>query len=52
MNENAQASKAERNTAITRAHPEYGYTLSEIAQQVGLHYTTISKIVEKRLKTL
>jgi len=34
-----------RNRAIRLAHLSYGYSLAEIARQVGLHYTTISKIV-------
>jgi REP element-mobilizing transposase RayT len=45
-------SKAQRNQVIAVAHLEYGYALSEIAKQVGLHYTTVSKILEKHLKTL
>ena len=52
MGERVLESKADRNKVIARAHLDYGYTLSEIAQQLGLHYTTISKIVEKHLKTL
>jgi hypothetical protein len=52
MSERALESKMDRNKAIARAHLEFGYTLSEIAQQVGLHYTSISKIIEKHLKTL
>jgi hypothetical protein len=27
------------------AHLEYGYTLAEIGQHLGLHYTTVSKVV-------
>jgi REP element-mobilizing transposase RayT len=52
MGESAQESKAERNRAIALAHLEYGYTLSEIGRQLGLHYSTISKALEKHLKTL
>lgn len=37
--------KAARDTAIRRAHLDYGYTLSEVARHLGLHYTTISKVV-------
>jgi REP element-mobilizing transposase RayT len=29
-----------RNQKIARAHLEYGYTLKEIADVVGIHYTT------------
>ena len=44
--------RAGRNEAIVAAHIEYGYTLTEIAQQLGLHYTTISKVVNAHIKTL
>jgi REP element-mobilizing transposase RayT len=38
-----------RDRAIISAHLEYGYSLSEIARHLGLHYTTISKIVRSGL---
>ena len=41
--------KRERNTLIRKAHLDYGYILSEIGNHLGLHYTTISNIVKKRL---
>ncbi|MBH0178535.1 MAG: addiction module toxin RelE [Nitrospira sp.] len=37
--------RARRNEAIRRAHLEHGYSLSEVGQAVGLHYSTISRIV-------
>ena len=40
--------KAARDTAIRRAHLDHGYTLSEIARRLGLHYTTISKVVNDK----
>ena len=40
--------KRERNKLIRKAHLDYGYTLSEIGNHLGLHYTTISNIVKKR----
>jgi REP element-mobilizing transposase RayT len=40
--------KAVRNQLIRQAHAAYGYTLAAIAQAVGLHYTTVSKIVNAR----
>ena len=40
-------SKEERNKAIVTAHLEYGYSLSEIARHLGLHYTSISKILKR-----
>ncbi|MBU4337805.1 MAG: transposase [Actinobacteria bacterium] len=35
--------KAERNARIEQAHVTHGYTLKEIADHLGLHYTTVSK---------
>jgi REP element-mobilizing transposase RayT len=43
--------RQERNEAILSAHLEYGYSLSEIARHLGLHYTTISKIVKEGLSS-
>jgi DNA-binding MarR family transcriptional regulator len=31
---------------INVAHLSYGYTLKEIADHMGLHYTTVSKAVK------
>jgi REP element-mobilizing transposase RayT len=38
--------RSERNRAITAAHVTCGYTLSEIGRHLGIHYTTVSKIVK------
>ncbi len=38
-------SNDERNRLIYLAHVTYGYNLISIAQVVGIHYTTVSKIV-------
>ena len=32
---------------IVEAHVTHGYTLKEIADCLGIHYTTVSKIVSK-----
>ena len=40
-----QMSKAARNRLIKTAHLDYGYTLKEIADQVGIHYTTVSRVI-------
>ncbi|HJU04715.1 MAG TPA: hypothetical protein VJ692_06135, partial [Nitrospiraceae bacterium] len=40
-----RTNRARRNAAIRQAHAEYGYSLSEIGRAVGLHYSTISRIV-------
>ncbi len=36
-----------RNRAIYVAHVGYGYLLSEVANYLGIHYTTISRIFKK-----
>jgi putative transposase len=40
----------DRNAAIVAAHMRYGYTLSEIGRYLGIHYTTVSKILKARPK--
>ena len=37
--------RRERNELIKRAHLDYGYTLMEIGDHLGLHYTTVSKVI-------
>jgi hypothetical protein len=38
--------KPERNRRIALAHCDYGYALSAISRALGLHYTTVSKVVK------
>ena len=38
-------SKQERNRLICLTHGNYGYTLKEISQVLGVHYTTVSKVI-------
>jgi REP element-mobilizing transposase RayT len=38
-----------RNEAIRRAHMEHGYSLPEIGRVLGLHYSTISRIVSREM---
>jgi hypothetical protein len=40
-----RADRVRRNEAIRRAHVDHGYSLSAIGRAVGLHYSTISRIV-------
>lgn len=40
--------RVERNDLIRRAHLDYSYTLMEIGEHLGLHYTTVSKVVNSR----
>lgn len=47
LGEDARRSKTARNMGILSAHLDYGYTLTEIARHLGLHYTTISKVVRQ-----
>ncbi len=42
---NAQGDKAVRNAAILRAF--HGYTMKSIAALLGLHYATVSVIVNR-----
>lgn len=41
------ASQSSRNEAIRAAHLEHGYSLSEIGRAVDLHYSTVSRIVNR-----
>lgn len=43
----AGVKKADRRTAILRAHVVHGYLLTEIARYLDLHPTTISRIVNR-----
>ncbi len=45
-----QTDKSKRNTAIAKAHLEYGYTLKQIAGRIGIHYTTVSKVISAHNK--
>ena len=40
-------SRHKRNRLIRNAHFRYGYALVEIGRVLGLHYSTISKVVNK-----
>ena len=37
--------KKERNRLIRLAHGKHGYRLMEIAKVLGVHYTTVSKVI-------
>jgi len=47
LHEGKRRDRAQRNRAIYRAHVTYGYTLKEIADHLGVHYTTVSKVISK-----
>ncbi|MDA8412457.1 MAG: transposase [Desulfobacteraceae bacterium] len=40
--------KQERNRMIRHAYGVHGYTLKELAQALGVHYTTISKVINSK----
>ena len=42
-----QKSIAKRDTGINIAHMNHGYTLKEISDHLGIHYTTVSKVITK-----
>jgi putative transposase len=42
-------SKKERNHAIREAHLQHGYMLKEIADHIGIHYTTVSKLIQLKV---
>lgn len=44
---NLKHNKDIREKTVYEAHVQYGYTLEEIAEFLGLHYTTVSRIVKK-----
>jgi len=39
------AERKRRNAAIAEAHTVHGYTLAEIARHLGLHYSTVSRLI-------
>jgi len=45
-----ELTKEIRNQKISVAQLEYGYTLKEIADSIGILYTTVSKIIRKKEK--
>ena len=42
-----QMTKAQRDRNINAAHTNYGYTMKEIADYLGIHYTTVRKVITK-----
>jgi hypothetical protein len=38
--------KKGRNKNIYAAHVKYGYRLNEISECLGIHYTTVSKVIK------
>jgi hypothetical protein len=46
-----QDAKEKRDRGIHAAHMTHGYTLKEIADYLGIHYTTVSKVIGKAAVT-
>ncbi len=44
--------KEKRNAAICSAHFSYGYTLKDIADHLGIHYTTVSRVVHAGMEEI
>ena len=36
-----------KDQAMYEAHLQYGYTLKDIAEYIGVHYTTVSRAIKK-----
>ncbi len=47
-----ELTKSMRNEKIYDAHINYGYTLKAISEILGLHYTTVSKVVQKMMQEM
>jgi DNA-binding MarR family transcriptional regulator len=39
--------KKAKDQAIYKARLQYGYTLKDIAEYIGVHYTTVSRVIKK-----
>jgi len=39
--------KKSKDQAMYEAHLQYGYTLKDIAEYIGVHYTTVSRVIKK-----
>jgi len=37
----------QRDKLIFKAYTQYGYTMKQIAQQLGVHYSTISRAIKR-----
>ena len=39
--------KKSKDKAMYAVHLQYGYTLKDIAEYIGMHYTTVSRVIKK-----
>ena len=44
-------SRVGRDKSIYDSHMKHGYTLKEIADYLGIHYSTVSKVNSKKIGT-
>jgi hypothetical protein len=44
--------RGERNELMKKAHVDFGYTLMQIGDHLGLHYTTVSKVISARVNII
>ncbi|RJX35293.1 MAG: helix-turn-helix domain-containing protein [Desulfurivibrio sp.] len=44
----ARSHKKQRNQQIVQAHISHGYTLKEIADYLGIHYSTVSRLAQTK----
>ena len=42
--------KKAKDKTMYEAHLQYGYTLKDIAEYIGIHYTTVSIAINKNLE--
>ncbi|UCF55818.1 MAG: hypothetical protein JSW15_06770 [Deltaproteobacteria bacterium] len=48
FNKKGSCGKDGRNQGVYDAHVTHGYSLKEIADHLGIHYTTVSKAIKER----
>jgi len=39
--------KKSKDQAMYEAHLQYGYTLKDIAEYIGVHYSTVSRVIKR-----
>ena len=39
--------KKSKDQAMYAAHLQHGYTLKDLAEYIGVHYTTVSRVIKK-----
>jgi DNA-binding MarR family transcriptional regulator len=41
------STRGQKDKAMYEAHLQYGYILKDIAEYIGIHYTTVSRAIKK-----